>query len=126
MPNALLRPCATPSCPELVQHRHCRVHTRARDVRRGTAAARGYTYRWSQYSKAWLRKHPLCGMRQDGQLSAEHSRCVQGGRTTGAQCTDHIRAVAQGGAFWDPSNHQSLCLACNTAKAIALEGGFGR
>lgn len=126
MPSALLRPCATQSCSALVKRGHCLAHRRVREARRGSAASRGYTYRWSQYSQAWLRKYPLCGMRQDRQLCAEHSRCVQAGRTVQAECTDHIRAVAQGGEFWDPDNHQSLCLTCNTAKANASEGGFGR
>ena len=40
--------------------------------------------------------------------------------------TDHIKAVKQGGAFWDPANHQTLCRTCNTTKAIKHEGGFGR
>lgn len=126
MPNALLKACATQPCPNLVTRGHCPVHARAREARRGTAHARGYTSTWARYSKAWLLKYPLCGMRLDGLLHEEHSRCVQAGRTQQAECTDHIRAASQGGAFWHPCNHQSLCLACNTAKANALEGGFGR
>jgi len=27
--------------------------------------------------------------------------------------------------FWDESNHQSLCIGCNSYKAALLEGGFG-
>lgn len=27
--------------------------------------------------------------------------------------------------FWEPSNHQSLCIGCNSYKAALLEGGFG-
>jgi 5-methylcytosine-specific restriction endonuclease McrA len=65
-------------------------------------------------------------MRGDGLIHAEYSRCVQAGRAVQAECTDHILAVSKGGAFWEASNHQSLCLACNTAKANASEGGFGR
>jgi 5-methylcytosine-specific restriction endonuclease McrA len=65
-------------------------------------------------------------MRQDGALHAEHSRCVQEGRRVRATCTDHIRAIRDGGAVFDPANHQSLCGACNRRKAIAYEGGFGR
>ena len=126
MPSAPQRPCATASCPVLVTKGHCSAHAKVKDQARGTAQQRGYTYRWSQYSKAWLERYPLCGMRMDGALYAEHSQCVQQGHPTVAECTDHIVALAHGGAMYDPSNHQSLCLACNTRKAIAYEGGFGR
>lgn len=127
MPSALLKACSYPGgCSALIESGRCRQHETERERRRGSAAARGYDYRWSRYSQAWLRKHPRCGERQDGQLYPEHSRCLQSGRVVEAECTDHIKAVKQGGAFWDPANHQSLCLACNTAKANEREGGFGR
>lgn len=124
MPSALLRACAAPGCPELVPSGMCANHTRATDARRGTAASRGYDYRWAQYSAAWLRKHPLCGERVDGELHHEHSRCAREGRTTAATLTDHIVAVASGGSFWDATNHQSLCASCHGAKDG--ERRFGR
>jgi len=125
MPSALLRPCSAPGgCPELVEHGLCAKHAKANEQRRGTAASRGYGYRWGQYSAAWLRRHPLCGERADGELHDEHSRCAQEGRTTQATLTDHIVAVNQGGAFWQASNHQSLCASCHGAKDG--EGRFGR
>lgn len=126
MPDAPLRPCAEPGCPALVGGGRCQAHARQRDQRRGTAHQRGYTYRWSQYSQAWLRRFPLCGLRVDGLLHDEHSQCVREGRITAAACTDHILGPKHGGDFWDPQNHQSLCLPCNTRKAIEQEGGFGR
>ena len=64
----------------------------------------------------WLRQFPWCGQRMDGRLYAEHSRCVQAGLRVRAECTDHIVPLREGGARLDPRNHQSLCLACNTAK----------
>jgi 5-methylcytosine-specific restriction protein A len=103
------------------------VHTREREARRGTAHQRGYTSRWARYSKAWLKKYPLCGMRRDGQINNEYRRpeCIARGPVQ-AECVDHIRAASLGGAFWDPANHQSLCLNCNRVKGIKYEGGFGR
>jgi len=55
-------------------------------------------------------------MRADGQQYSEHSLCTQRGHRTPARVVDHIRAIAAGGAIFDPSNHQSLCIACNTRK----------
>jgi 5-methylcytosine-specific restriction endonuclease McrA len=43
-----------------------------------------------------------------------------------SQCVDHI--VPHKGderLFWEPTNHQPLCLPCNSAKAVREEGGFG-
>jgi 5-methylcytosine-specific restriction protein A len=133
MPSALLKPCTFPGgCPELTPGGPCVRHRREREQRRGSAASRGYDSRWARYSQAWIRKHPRCGERADGQLHAEHSKCVQASIITAlgmprvVMVTDHIRASKQGGAFWDSANHQTLCRRCNTVKAIELEGGLRR
>jgi len=106
-----------------VQKGRCATHARQADQgTRGTAQQRGYTYRWSQYSQAWLRQHPVCGEQQDGTITAQHgSSCAAQKLTIPAACTDHIVPVSAGGEFWAPANHQSLCLACNTRKANTLE-----
>jgi 5-methylcytosine-specific restriction protein A len=116
MPKAALRPCAQPGCSAVVEAGRCSAHARQQDTARGTAQQRGYTYRWSQYSQVWLTVHPFCGERADGTMHAEHSRCWQEGRLVAAECTDHIIPVSRGGDFWHPSNHQSLCIPCNSAK----------
>jgi hypothetical protein len=76
---------------------------------------------WAAYSRAFRKDHPTCGERADGTLDHVHSRCVQQGLTTPAECVDHTVPVTQGGAFWDPMNHMACCLACNTWKANTLE-----
>ena len=87
---------------------------------------------WRAHTQGWAKSRrrgssvPLCGMRQDGQLHAVHSQCVQRGETTRATCTDHIQALNAGGSQFDEANLQSLCGDCNRRKGIALEGGFGR
>lgn len=133
MPDALLRACPWPGgCPELTTGGLCARHRKEKDHRRGSAASRGYGGTWPKYSTAWIRKHPRCGERQDGELYPEHSRCVQQGMVTAlglpgvVMVTDHIKAVKQGGSFWNPANHQTLCRSCNSVKAIRDEGGFGR
>lgn len=112
-------------CNVLV-HGRCPTCVRTQDQARGTAHQRHYTRAWAAFSKQWLARFPWCGMRQDGQLAAEHSQCVQRQLWTRAACTDHIQAMAAGGAQYDPANLQSLCADCNRRKNIALEGGFGR
>lgn len=119
MPRAPLRPCAEPGCPALVVSGRCEPHAkhhqRRTDARRGSAHERGYDYRWRQYSRAFIRRHPLCAI------------CAAEGRTTATECVDHI--VPHKGdesLFWDRNNHQPACITCNSRKAALQEGGFGR
>ena len=111
MPIAPPRPCAQGGCPQLVRGTaRCPAH------RRPTAQQLGYTAAWATYARQWRARYPWCGMRADGQQYSEHSLCTQRGHRTPARVVDHIRAIAAGGAIFDPSNHQSLCIACNTRK----------
>lgn len=121
MATSPLRPCSYPHCQRLTAGGPCALHRRERqqgaDRHRGTAQARGYDYRWSQFSKDWREKYPVCGMRADGQLHAEHSQCVAQGRlTTTDLVVDHRVRLEDGGAKYDPANLQTLCRACNTRK----------
>lgn len=88
-----------------------------RERERGSSAKRGYGYRWQQYSKARLRRHPLC---------VGYPAGVHGERVALATQTDHIEAV-KGPAdplFWDAGNHQSLCDGCHSTKTVKEDGGF--
>lgn len=116
MPAAALRPCSgSPTCPHFSGQ--CPTHVAKADRHvQGNAQARGYDYRWSQYSKRWLSQRPVCGMREDMSLDTAHSRCARDGRTTPAQCVDHTVPVSRGGSMYDPANHMSACIACNSAK----------
>jgi 5-methylcytosine-specific restriction protein A len=111
MANAPPRPCSKPKCRAKATYKG-----RCADHQRPSSFDRGYTKAWAEYSKAWLARFPLCGMRGDGQRHAEHSRCARRGLQTRATVVDHIRSLAFGGSLMDPSNHESLCTACNTAK----------
>jgi 5-methylcytosine-specific restriction endonuclease McrA len=55
-------------------------------------------------------------MRQDGHQHCEDSLCTQRGLKVRARVVDHIQSIADGGDVFDPANHQSLCVACNTRK----------
>ena len=104
-------PCSRVPCQRLaVKDGRCAAHQRR------SATARGYTPEWTAYARAWLARFPWCGMRQDGRFYLSDSQCARRGLRTKARVVDHIRSLAAGGALMDPSNHQSLCVACNTRK----------
>jgi len=130
MPTAALRPCPHPGCGKLVASGHCDAHRRARqqqvDARRESSSKRGYTSRWQNYRRHFLRLHPLCGDQHDGSSSGEHSACVRAGRVSAATDVDH-RVPHRGdkSLFWQSSNHQSLCHECHSAKTAREDCGFG-
>jgi 5-methylcytosine-specific restriction endonuclease McrA len=113
--NAARRPC--PRCHR-ISRGPCQFCATRRDQARGGARQRGYDPAWDGYSRDWLARYPWCGQRLGGQFDATHSRCVQRGLRVRASVTDHIVALADGGALLEPSNHQSLCISCNTTKSI--------
>ena len=118
MPSASQRYCAEPGCSVLVSSGRCKVHRTQQDQRRGTRQQRGYTNAWLRYSKARLDEHPFC---------VGYPAGVHGTLPVLATMTDHIlSAKDRPDLFNEPSNHQSVCAECNTRKANALEGGFGR
>jgi len=76
------------------------------DERRGSSADRGYGHKWRKYREAWLARHPLC------------VTCLDNDVVTQADVVDHI--VPHRGdwkLFWDPKNHQSLCVSCHNVKS---------
>lgn len=111
MAMAPARPCPHPKCGRLVVG-----GGRCSDHQRPSAHQRGYTAQWTAYAPEWLRRFPYCGMRIDGQFHTEHSACVRRGLRTLARIVDHIQSIADGGDVFDPHNHQSLCVSCNTRK----------
>lgn len=115
MPQAPLKPCAHPGCPELVRgtpycQRHRVLHKsrikadrRHYDKARGTAAQRGYDGRWQKARQWFLRRHPVC------------ARCGQP-----ATVVDHIKPHrGDKELFWDTSNWQPLCKRCHDKKTAS-------
>lgn len=81
---------------------------------RPSANERGYTHRWRDYAVNYLEANPLCVM------------CLANGLTVASQCVDHI--VPHKGdqeLFWNPENHQALCLECHNRKTAKEDGAFG-
>jgi len=109
MASRAKRPCNYPGCPELVSSGYCTKHTKhSSEYRRGTAQQRGYNYKWSQYSKRFLKQpgNHLCALKIS-------PRCAYV-----SECVDH-RIPPKGPddpLFWDKDNHQPACIACNSMK----------
>lgn len=82
--------------------------------RRKSSSARGYTYRWQQYRKQYLRQHPLCVY------------CERMGKVVEATVVDHIEPHRGDEVlFWEPSNHQGLCKSCHdSVKQTEERGGM--
>src|SRR3990167_2691210 len=123
VPTAPRAACRTQTCPSRAVIRGwCEACARQQNhgkLTRPSASARGYTFEWRAYSLAWLVRFPLCGMQGDGSRSPENSRCTARGQDTPAVCVNHKVSPKQGGAFWAPDNHESLCKGCNTRHARA-------
>lgn len=63
------------------------------------------SYAWRQKSKSYRRSNPLC------------SSCLEKGRTSPSEVTDHIIPIDKGGAKWDENNFMALCHSCHNSKS---------
>jgi 5-methylcytosine-specific restriction enzyme A len=115
MASRALRFCLHPGCGVLTDKKYCDAHAgeddakRAeQDKRRGNANQRGYTYRWSKYSK-WFLSQP------GNQICKLH---IDEGCTLVADCVDHIQPVCgrDDPNFFRRENHQASCTHCNSVK----------
>ncbi len=64
--------------------------------------------RWRRFREWYIANHPLC------------VRCQADGYIVRATIVDHVVELKDGGAPYDESNTQSLCLSCHNTKT-ALE-----
>jgi 5-methylcytosine-specific restriction protein A len=76
-------------------------------ARRGFDTERGFyqSAAWRSVRAAFLREHPLC------------TRCEKAGRVVPSVVADHIEPLKDGGARFDWSNLQGLCLSCHNRKS---------
>lgn len=111
MPQRIASGCQHPSrcANKATNGKYCASHAKqvesTYEAHRGTAASRGYDYRWMRLSRAVLQEEPIC--RDPFQL----------GCTNSSAHTDHIVPKRQGGSD-ERSNLQALCSACHSAKTL--------
>jgi 5-methylcytosine-specific restriction protein A len=118
MPPKAKKPCSYPGCPALTTERFCEKHKQSErkryDNQRGTAAQRGYGYRWQLARIYFLMQYPLC------------AECGKNGKVVSATVVDHI--IPHKGnqeLFWDTRNWQPLCKRCHDVKTVKEDGAFG-
>lgn len=116
----VLRPCAHPGCSALVERGRCEKHKREswRDYERERRPPRDKVFysspAWRAARALVLAGEPLC------------RECAKAGRVVPAVQVDHVRAVKDGGAPFDPENLQPLCLACHSRKTLAESREAGK
>lgn len=92
--------------------------------RRGTAAFRGYGYRWRLARADHLRRNPFCAMHLERGERVEasvvdHKEPPRLGAAKASGDPERIAAAWQ--VFWDRDNWQSLCKHCHDSIKQRLE-----
>lgn len=118
------RPCSKPGCTTLTRSRFCdrhaRAHAQATEVRRPSAARRGYGRRWQRLRAIIIARDPVCTC--EGRPGCPHParRCIL--PTTDV---DHIVPREQGGEDSEENLH-GMCHGCHSRKTAQEDGGWGR
>jgi len=119
MPISAPTPCRHPGCGAvLAKPGYCPAHRGAvhRDygrARRSFDSELGFyqSKNWREVRAVLLRDQPLC------------VRCEAAGRLVAAKVVDHIVPIKEGGARFDRSNLQPLCVACHNRKTARETAG---
>ena len=113
-----LRPCRHPGCPALTRDGYCPKHKPAKTERRVSAQWHGWYSLpiWTDNLRpAQLLREPWC------------RECARQGRRVRATDVDHIEPHnGDWQRFTDPSNLQSLCHGCHSAKTMAESRAKGK
>ena len=116
MPHKAPHPCKHQQCPALVPagESYCDAHKAAHAFGRANPEHfRLYNNkRWRRYRRMFLAEHPLC---------VNFDECHRE-----AGVVDHIKDhKGDYDVFWDPDNHQPMCVICHNTKT-AKTRGWGR
>lgn len=112
MASKPLRPCLHPGCTALVRRSYCDKHRPLESARR---SAKSQSYRRWYSLKIWTDEL------RPGQLAREPfcRDCARRGLRVYATDVDHVQPHDGDWAlFVDPTNLQSLCHSCHSAKTI--------
>ncbi len=119
MPGLSKRGCIVQGCPGVTTGTYCEEHLKDRprqDAKsRGSAAERGYDWKWHTISRRWLKRNPWC------------TACGAEGVVEPATVVDHV--VPHRGdmaKFWNKDGWQGLCGMHHARKTATEDGGFGR
>ena len=110
MPQAALRPCAYPTCSELVSSGRCATHAQQQEQGRSNWEVRRWyrTARWRKLRNLILNEYPLC------------RACVAEGTLQPSTDVDHIIPHrGNSDLFWDETNLQGLCATHHSRKTKA-------
>lgn len=108
-PKAICARCRRTGCDCKAKSR--KEYQQGLDERRGSAASRGYGWRWRNPDKTgaadqYIAANPLC------------AECARHGKVRAASDVDHIVPhKGDSDLFWDQDNWQSLCGLCHKAKS---------
>jgi 5-methylcytosine-specific restriction enzyme A len=136
-PAALLKPCAHPLCPELVESGYCPTHARAKERCRGSAASRGYGAAWrafvARYREMLITQDiaPVCGASLPGGPAMTASRCRAEGRLEARTQVHHDPPLRDEErqderAVCDPLRVGLLCVRCHSGETLGRQNGGGR
>jgi 5-methylcytosine-specific restriction protein A len=113
MPRAAPTPCRHPGCgavlttPGYCDTHRAGVHRDYGRARRGFDTELGFyqSAAWRAVRAAFLRDHPLC------------VQCAARGRVVAAVVVDHVVPIKDGGARFDMTQCQALCVSHHNAKS---------
>lgn len=119
MPRRAPTPCRYPGCAAVLDvPGYCVAHAalRHRDygrARRGFDAQTGFyqSRQWRVVRAAFLRENPLC------------AACAGRGGLVPAKVVDHVVPIKDGGARYEATNLQALCISCHNRKTARESAG---
>ena len=115
MPNAALKPCKYPGCPELVKSGYCEHHKDASGGAfvRDKSRQRLYGRRWRKMRAEQLRKQPWCEI------------CLENGIHTLATQVHHVDRHEGDVHIFYSSPLKSLCDSCHSRETVKEVRGRG-
>lgn len=118
MPMKPKRPCSFPRCPELVDGRFCKEHTKQENRRyekydRDSNTHKRYGRAWRKIRNKFIKEHPLC------------EQCLEVERLKAVEEVHHILPLSRGGTHAE-ENLMALCKSCHSRLSVLEGERFGK